>query len=175
MGPPQLGQIVGNNSSRCSGAVDAGTDGDGAGEGETADSSVSKARGADCINIASRTMLIAINTKIPGHHHPFQAKIASPISHTAPWRLRQGPTSFFLRSRRLITCSLVRGNLTRLGYRYYTSIRSVSADEDTRQYSLQRFGVIYPEFVVAAPPGWAVLWERLPRLLGVNPANLTTQ
>jgi hypothetical protein len=89
-----LGQFEGNNSGRCStnggdaltgvGDGDKGDD-DKGDDGEDGDSSSSsKEFGASCMISASTIPLAAINTSMPGHHQSFQAKIANPISHTAP-------------------------------------------------------------------------------------------
>ena len=128
----------GNNSKRCSaggGAGDALTGGVETGDGDDGGSAFSKACGAYRLNTASRTRLIATSTRIPGHHHPCQARMAKPISHTAPCKLRQGPTNF-----RLCSCLLIAAHPHWQAYRSAFNANNPKTNRAARD-TCERLGV----------------------------------
>ena len=127
----------GNNSKRCSagGAGDAVTGGVETGDGDDGGSAFSKACGAYRLNTASRTRLIATSTRIPGHHHPCQARMAKPISHTAPCKLRQGPTNF-----RFCSCLLIAAHPHWQAYRSAFNANNPKTNRAARD-TCERLGV----------------------------------
>jgi len=87
-GPPQRTHVSGSKSGRYSGAGGIATV-DGAGAAATG--SAARGGGAIAATILLAIMLIATNTRMPGHHQPCQARTAKPTSQTTAWMLSQGP------------------------------------------------------------------------------------